>query len=191
MIFEPRPTRITFPIIASRRMVWVVCSTSVHDEGCSPSKGFDGVVEWKRSIFRHKALKRGWEVVILQNLLDKIALKHSPRARRISRTALIEYFGYQVTDSDRARTCRHSAGNNAFHAFAFATGGGCAVFLGNEEKVFVIFVDQSVGAAIAMFKQGTQKERPLTHDLVANILRALGAKIERVIVNDLKRGTYF
>ena len=67
-----------------------------------------------------------------------------------------------------------------------ATGGGCAVFLGNEEKAFVIFVDQSVGAAIAMFKQGTQKERPLTHDLLANILRALGAKIERVIVNDLK-----
>ena len=54
-----------------------------------------------------------------------------------------------------------------------------------------MFVDQSVGAAIAMFKQGAQKERPLTHDLLANILRALGAKIERVIVNDLKRGTYF
>jgi uncharacterized protein len=72
-----------------------------------------------------------------------------------------------------------------------ATSGGCAVFLGNEDKVFVMFVDQSVGAAIAMFKQGTQKERPLTHDLLANILRALGAKIERVIVNDLKRGTYF
>ncbi|MGA7125786.1 MAG: bifunctional nuclease family protein [Chthoniobacterales bacterium] len=72
-----------------------------------------------------------------------------------------------------------------------ATSGGCAVFLGNEEKVFVMLVDQSVGAAIAMFKQGTQKERPLTHDLLAHILRALGAKIERVIVNDLKRGTYF
>jgi bifunctional DNase/RNase len=42
-----------------------------------------------------------------------------------------------------------------------------------------------------MFMQGTQKERPLTHDLLANILRALGAKIERVIVNDLTRGTYF
>ena len=72
-----------------------------------------------------------------------------------------------------------------------ATSSGCAVFLGNEEKVFVMLVDQSVGAAIAMFKQGTQKQRPLTHDLLANILRALGAKIERVIVNDLKRGTYF
>ena len=55
----------------------------------------------------------------------------------------------------------------------------------------MIFVDHSVGAAIAMFMQGTQKERPLTHDLVANILRALEAKIERVIVNDLKRDTYF
>ena len=72
-----------------------------------------------------------------------------------------------------------------------ATGRGYAVFLGNEDKVFVVFVDQSVGMAIAMFMQGTQKQRPLTHDLVANILRALGAKIERVIVNEFKSSTYF
>jgi uncharacterized protein len=72
-----------------------------------------------------------------------------------------------------------------------ATSGGCAVFLGNAEKVFVICVDRAVGAAIAMFLQGTQKERPLTHDLLASILRAFEAKIERVIINDLKRGTYF
>ena len=72
-----------------------------------------------------------------------------------------------------------------------AVSSGCAVFLGNEDKVFVMFVDQSIGMAITMFMQGTKKERPLTHDLLANILRALGAKIERVIVNDLKRGTYF
>jgi uncharacterized protein len=72
-----------------------------------------------------------------------------------------------------------------------ATSNGYAIFLGNEDKVFVMFVDQDVGMAIAMFMEGTQKERPLTHDLLANILRALGAKIERVIVNDLKRTTYF
>jgi bifunctional DNase/RNase len=72
-----------------------------------------------------------------------------------------------------------------------AMSGGFGVFLGNQEKAFVIFFDQSVGAAIAMFMEGTQKERPLTHDLIANILRALGAKIERAIVNDLKLGTYY
>jgi uncharacterized protein len=72
-----------------------------------------------------------------------------------------------------------------------ATSDGFAVFLGNQEKAFVRFVDQGVGAAIAMLMQGTQKERPLTHDLVADILRALGAKIERAIVNDVKIGTYY
>jgi bifunctional DNase/RNase len=71
------------------------------------------------------------------------------------------------------------------------TSDGYAVFLGNEDKVFVMFVDQSVGAAITMFMQDTQKERPLTHDLLANVLRALGAKIDKVVVNDLKDGTYF
>jgi uncharacterized protein len=76
------------------------------------------------------------------------------------------------------------------HAVA-AMSGGCAVFLGNEDKVFVMFVDQRVGAAITMFMQGKQKERPLTHDLLANVLRALGAKIDRMVVNDLKDGTYF
>jgi len=71
------------------------------------------------------------------------------------------------------------------------TSGGWAVFLGNEEKVFVICVEQSIGATIAMFMQGTQKQRPLTHDLLASILRALEAKIERVIINNLKGGIYF
>ena len=70
------------------------------------------------------------------------------------------------------------------------TSGGCAVFLGNE-KVFVMHVDQSVGAAIAMFPSDTQKKRPLTHDLIAHVLHALGARIERGIVNDFKRDIYF
>ena len=46
------------------------------------------------------------------------------------------------------------------------TSSGSAVFLSNEEKTFVIYVDQSVGAAITMFMRGVQKERPLTHDLI-------------------------
>ena len=71
------------------------------------------------------------------------------------------------------------------------TNAGVAVFLGNEEKIFVIYVDPSVGSAINMFVNGTAKERPLTHDLMALILAAVGAKVERVIVNYLKSGTYF
>src|SRR4051794_34583588 len=67
------------------------------------------------------------------------------------------------------------------------TSGGCAAFLGNGEKIFVMLVDRGVGTAIALALQGTPPERPRTHDLIANILRGLDAKVERVIVNDFKR----
>ena len=71
------------------------------------------------------------------------------------------------------------------------TSGGCAVFLGNDDKVFVIYVDTMVGAAISMFMRGTPKERPQTHDLIGSMLMALGAKVDRVIVNDFKEKVYY
>src|SRR2546425_6717120 len=71
------------------------------------------------------------------------------------------------------------------------TSAGRAVFIGNDEKVFVIYVDESVGAAITMFMSNMPKERPLTHDLMGHLMTALGAHVERVIVNDLKSSTYF
>ncbi|MCB1094771.1 MAG: bifunctional nuclease family protein [Verrucomicrobiales bacterium] len=71
------------------------------------------------------------------------------------------------------------------------TSGGCAVFLGTDDKVFVIYIDQIVGAAITMFMRKVPKERPQTHDLFASMLAALGAKVERIIINDFKSGVYY
>ena len=71
------------------------------------------------------------------------------------------------------------------------TSAGRAVFIGNEDKTFVIYVDESVGAAITMFMSSTPKERPLTHDLMGHLMTAVGAKVDRVIINDLKSATYF
>lgn len=71
------------------------------------------------------------------------------------------------------------------------TANGAAVFVGNHQKVFVIYVDGSVGSAISMFLNNVPKERPLTHDLFAMVLQGVGAKVERVVINDLKGGTYF
>jgi len=71
------------------------------------------------------------------------------------------------------------------------TTNGCAVFLGNEEKTFVIYVDQSIGAAIQRAVKGVRVERPMTHDLMATLLNGLGAEVERVIVNDVENGTFF
>jgi hypothetical protein len=68
---------------------------------------------------------------------------------------------------------------------------GTAVFLGDGTKVFVIHVDPLVGSAIGNQLGGTKSERPLTHDLMGMILTALGAKVERVVINDLKGATYY
>ena len=48
--------------------------------------------------------------------------------------------------------------------------GSYAVFLGNDDKTFVIYVDEQVGTAIAMSMRGMTKERPLTHDLLGHDL---------------------
>ncbi len=71
------------------------------------------------------------------------------------------------------------------------TANGCAVFLGNDDKNFVIYVDHSVGNAISMTMQGVKKDRPLTHDLIGNIFLGLGVVLERVIINDVDNGTFF
>jgi len=71
------------------------------------------------------------------------------------------------------------------------TANGCAVFLGNDEKTFVIYVDPGVGSAISMTLNGVKKERPLTHDLIGHLLLGFGVQLERVIINDVNEGTYF
>jgi uncharacterized protein len=68
--------------------------------------------------------------------------------------------------------------------------GSFAVFLANEAKTFVIYVDESVGSAISMFMRGVSKERPLTHDLIASVLMAFGAKVDRVIINDVQGSVF-
>ena len=71
------------------------------------------------------------------------------------------------------------------------TSGGCAVFLGNDEKVFVIYIDHTVGLAISMAMRGETKERPQTHELIGSVLAGLGAKVDRVIINHFADGVYY
>ena len=68
---------------------------------------------------------------------------------------------------------------------------GCALFVGNDQKVFVIQVEPQMGAVIGMFLRDTPKERPLTHDLINRMFQGFGINVERVIITDLKNSTYF
>jgi len=68
---------------------------------------------------------------------------------------------------------------------------GCALFVGNDEKVFVINVEPQMGLVIGMFLRDTPKERPLTHDLIQNIFKGFSISVDRVVITDLKNSTYF
>jgi bifunctional DNase/RNase len=68
---------------------------------------------------------------------------------------------------------------------------GCAIFVGNDDKVFVIHVEKQIGAVIGMFLRNHPKERPLTHDLMLQIFRGLGISVERVVITELRESTYF
>lgn len=68
---------------------------------------------------------------------------------------------------------------------------GCAIFVGNDEKVFVIQVEHNLGAVIGMFLRDQPKQRPLTHDLMVNVFKGFGISVERVIITELKEATYF
>ena len=68
---------------------------------------------------------------------------------------------------------------------------GCAIFVGNEEKVFVIQVEHNMGAIIGMFLRDTPKERPLTHDLINSMFKGFNITVERAIITELKNSTYF
>lgn len=71
------------------------------------------------------------------------------------------------------------------------TASGCAVFLGNDEKVFVIYVDQGIGNTISMTINNVKKERPMTHDLISNIFEGFEIELQRVVINDVDEGTYY
>jgi hypothetical protein len=68
---------------------------------------------------------------------------------------------------------------------------GCALFVGNDDKVFVIQVEPNMGAVITMFLRETPKERPLTHDLVQSIFKGFNITVERVIITELRDSTFF
>ncbi|MEI8345083.1 MAG: bifunctional nuclease family protein [Candidatus Omnitrophota bacterium] len=67
------------------------------------------------------------------------------------------------------------------------------VILEDTEKTHLvpIWIGLTEGNAIAMELQGEKFPRPLTHDLMAQMITVLGVTLERVIISDLKDSSYY
>jgi bifunctional DNase/RNase len=77
---------------------------------------------------------------------------------------------------------------------ALPDGDGAAVALrvgqGEAERIVPIFVGMVEAAAIARAEQGIEPPRPLTHELLTDVLVATGANLLRVVIDDLRDGVF-
>ncbi len=61
----------------------------------------------------------------------------------------------------------------------------------NGERFFPILIGINEALAIDRRVKGIQLPRPLTHDLMANIIERLDADLERIIISDLRDHTFY
>ena len=59
------------------------------------------------------------------------------------------------------------------------------------DRYLPIWIGQSEAQAIAIALQGVVTPRPMTHDLLRNIITDLEGRVDRVVVSDLRDNTYF
>ena len=59
------------------------------------------------------------------------------------------------------------------------------------ERALPIFIGAPEATAIAFALQKVAVPRPMTHDLMRDLIEALGAKVLRVVVTEVRQDTYF
>lgn len=68
------------------------------------------------------------------------------------------------------------------------------VFLREREglrRLLPIYVGVPEASSIQLAVEGREAPRPLTHDLMVNVLGALGAILDKVVITDVEEGTFF
>jgi uncharacterized protein len=58
-------------------------------------------------------------------------------------------------------------------------------------RVLPIWIGPAEASAIAMELQGLKPPRPMTHDLLKQVIVGLGASVRRILISGLKDKTYF
>lgn len=60
-----------------------------------------------------------------------------------------------------------------------------------EHRVLPIFIGAPEATAIAFALQGVTTQRPMTHDLLRDVLVDLGVDVERIVITELREGTFY
>jgi bifunctional DNase/RNase len=66
-----------------------------------------------------------------------------------------------------------------------------AVILAARAEILPIFVTGDQARSIELALSGEPAERPLTHDLLVNLVTELGGAVDKVRIDDLTEGTFY
>ena len=58
------------------------------------------------------------------------------------------------------------------------------------DRALSIWVGHCEGSAIALGLESAWTPRPLTHDLLAQVIKSLGATVKRVVITDVRENTF-
>ncbi len=61
----------------------------------------------------------------------------------------------------------------------------------HSNKAMPIWIGESEAMSIALGLQHNEFPRPLSHDLMKEIIEGLGGSVEKVVITNLKEGTYY
>lgn len=62
---------------------------------------------------------------------------------------------------------------------------------GDSDRYLPIWIGAVEATAIAFAQQGVVPQRPLTHDLLKDVIEALGSRLTEVHITDLRDGVFF
>jgi bifunctional DNase/RNase len=60
-----------------------------------------------------------------------------------------------------------------------------------SDRYLLIWVGTPEAGAIALSMQGVAVSRPMTHDLLRNVIEAMGGKVRRILVTELIENTFY
>ncbi len=61
----------------------------------------------------------------------------------------------------------------------------------DSRRILPIFIGAAEAQAIALALDGIETPRPMTHDLMSEMLAELGARLERVVITEIQEKTFF
>ena len=59
------------------------------------------------------------------------------------------------------------------------------------ERYLPIWIGPVEATAIALGMQGIETQRPMTHDLMRDLLQGLGVSVDRIVITELREGTFY